>query len=126
MQLFQALLSIIMVILNLFGPLLRFLGLVIQSIPGSKSVLKFIPFISGEPKKKKICSSTHWPNGKKIYTRHDLMRDYLNDPEVIERMKLERMPPNAKLAYFNNKHLTTIQYSQPKNVTMTVKFSGRK
>lgn len=121
MQIVQFLLSLFSVLFNLFGPFLRLFSHIVSSIPGSKSVLKFLPFLKPQEEEKK-CSSKYWPSGKKIYTREDLMRDYLNDPEVKERMLLETLNPAQREIYFNNKKLRTIQYSYPENYKVQIKF----
>ena len=122
MHILQSLFNIFLVILNLFSPIIRLLGQIITSIPGTKKVLNFIPFIG--PKKEKIDLSKTFKCGTPLYTRHDMMRDYLNDPEVKERMLLETLNPQRKMMYFNNKNLKTIQHNQPPNIKMTVTFKG--
>ena len=121
MQILSALFTFILTILNLFGPLFRLVGLIISSIPGSKTVLKFIPFVDGkDDSDDDIPAGEEWKRGRTL--RHEMRRNYFNTPSVIERQFLERTPLIGRSIYFNNKILTTKCYSQPRNIKISVCF----
>lgn len=119
MQLFSAMLSFILMVLNLFGPVFKFLGLIISSIPGSKTVLKFIPFV-GNKKEINCPPGDEWKKGR--IERREMWQQYRNDPVVIERQKIERMSKTELVMYRNNKNLIKIQHSQPANISIKVIF----
>lgn len=117
MQIFQILINLLMVLFNVFGPLLRLFGHIITSVPGSKSVLKFIPFLNKTEKQEDV-----YPCGKRLVTYIELKKEFLRDPEVSERRLLEKMSPLAREMYLNNKVFNKFQHSQPNNTQVTVRF----
>ena len=105
-----------MLIFNLFGPVFRFLLLLLQSLPGSKSLWGFV-----NKQTENVFKPKEVKNDGRI-TREELWKRYINDPEVQERMLTEKMKPEVRKIYFYTKSLKSFQYSQPQNTKVQITF----
>ncbi len=95
--------------------ILRFGGLLLSQIPGTKHVLKYLPWHKDEDFEKK-------PQ-KKLYTYKQMKRDFYNEPEQRAIIARSRRP-QAVIIIEKNRVITRAPFTQPHYVTFTPKVNG--
>lgn len=112
LQLLQGLFNVIIFIL-------RFVGLVLSQIPGTKHVLKHLPWHHADDFEK--VPEDAWKQHSK--TIAELKQEYYNTPEYQETVRRSRLTL-AERAIEDNKVLTTTPFTQPHYITLTAKVNG--
>lgn len=109
--------QIIQGLFNVLIVILRFVGLVLSQIPGTKHVLKHLPWHNAEDFEK--LSDDSWLNGR---TTIDQLRDeYRNTPEYVEQTRRSKLS-RAQRIIEDNRCITLLNFEQPVNVKITYTY----
>lgn len=96
--------------------ILRFGGLLLSQIPGTKHVLKHLPWHEDEDFIKK-------EKDLKLYTYKQLREDYYSQPEqVAEQERYKR--PYGQIIIEKNRVFTRAPFKQASHITFTAKVNG--
>lgn len=105
---------------TLFIASLRFIGLILSQIPGTKHILKYLPWHNDKDFEKPDINA--WK--KDVKTWDDLRNEHRNSPESLETMRRARLTKRGR-AIEDNKSLTRTQFKQPSHITLTTKINGK-
>lgn len=104
-------------IFGLFIGLLRLIGLIVSQIPGTKHLLKYLPWHHEEDFEPAAADA--WKKGR--IERREMLATYRSCPDYIERDRRDRLTIRQK-SVEDQFVYTLIPYKQPSHITLTVKF----
>lgn len=110
--------QILQAIFGIFISILRFSGLLLSQIPGTKHVLKYLPWHKAEDFDEPCPDA--WKKGRKTYK--EMMEVYYTSPEYIEQDRRSRLTIRQRMVE-DQFDYTLIPYKQPSYITLTVTFS---
>lgn len=104
---------------NILIVILRFVGLVLSQIPGTKHVLKHLPWHHEDDFVK--IPEDDWKKNRKTYA--DLRREFHATPEYQESVRRSRLSL-AERAIEDNHKITHKPFIQPPYITLRTKING--
>lgn len=113
-QIIQGLFNVVIVIL-------RFVGLVLSQIPGTKHLLKHLPWHKDEDFEPSV--EVQCRVEESIKSQVARRRELRNSPEHLEKSRRSKLS-TAERAIEDNNDIVTTQFNQPINISLSTKLNG--